>query len=95
MQVVILIPGSVTAGTEITIPSCYPDIGKLAYVAVISLVEGTPNTFDISEKEIVEGTPGAGQAAKKSDRGIVLGDDTGASDMLVVVYVAEGEVEGI
>jgi len=94
MEVLILVPGAVTAGTKISFPSYAPPASKLAYVAVVSLVEGTPNTFSLSAKTITTGTPSSGEAALSGTDGIVLGDDVTASDLVIVVYVKKGEYSG-
>jgi len=94
-QVLILAPGAKSANADIDFPSWAPKARALCAVTVLSLTEGTPNTWTVSNKTIVtSGTPGTGEAILYDEDTIHIGDAITTSDLVVVVYIPKGEYSG-
>jgi len=93
---VVIVPGAKAANADIDLPAGYPPMGALVRVAVLSLTEGTPNTFTEAVKTIIKtGTPGAGEVILVDEDTIHIGDAVTASDMVVLDYVKKGEYSGV
>ena len=78
----VIVPGATTAGDAISIPSGLPEIGEIISATIVSLVEGTPNTFSTA----------SATATKESETSFSLDANTAASDLVILLYKPVTEV---
>lgn len=89
----ILVPGAVTAGTNIVLPAGAPKFASLVRAKNIdvgrysSATDVNPTSLTV----ITTGTPAAGQIKLVDSSTIVLGDNTLASTVLLLEGVGVGE----
>jgi len=79
----VIAPGAVTSGTEITLPQPYPDIAEIVSCIHITLSDGT-----------AAGTVTKPTATKTGRRSFTINEDTTDRSILVLVYIAKGEMSG-
>ena len=94
VECIIVIPGSTSAGEEISIGADVK-IEKIAAAKLVSLTEGTPNTFSVTSLTVVDDTPSGNQIQLYTNKSVKLGVDTDASDMLILFVVKEREYTGV
>ena len=79
----VIAPGAVTAGSNISLPQPYPDISVIVSCIHITLSDAS-----------TAGTVTTPTATKVDDRTFTLDEDTTARSVVVLIYVAEGEMSG-
>lgn len=92
MPQVILIPGALTALSDIDIPAMYPRIRALRRVSVVA---SATDVLTESVKTIIyTGEPAAGQVILIDEDTIHIGDATTNTEFIILDYVAKGEYSG-
>lgn len=87
-------PGVTTAGDSISLPTGVK-AQALHGGRIVTLAEGTPNTFSTTELSVVyDSGPGADAVYLESENSIQLGNDTTASGSVVLEYIEKGEMPG-
>jgi len=94
VKCLVIIPGSTSAGDEISFPA---DIqaAEIADAKLVTLTEGTPNTFTVTDLSVVTTTPSGNEIQLYTSKSVKLGIDTGASDMLILIIVEKHEYTGV
>jgi len=77
----VIVPGAVTAGTAIDLPSGLPGIGEIISATIV--------TIDFSGTQI---TTASATATKESETSFSLDADTTASDLVILLYKPVTEV---
>ena len=79
----VIAPGAVTAGSNITLPQPYPDIAEIVSCIHVVLSDATS-----------AGTVTKPTATKVDRRTFTLNEDTNERSIVVLVYIAKGEMSG-
>jgi len=80
----LMAPGAVTAGTSIALPDYAKPAKKLIDALLLKTAAGALVT-EAKKLTVVETTPAAGQIRLVDDDKVVLGEDTAADDVLIVI----------
>ena len=84
------VPGVVVANTDIDLPAPYPKMAIIVGAKILTLTEGGPNTYAVSDLTVVApDTLATGQIARVDEDTYKLGDATTASDKVELVIVPE------
>ena len=93
VKTIIFAPGAVTAGTNISLPDWAPKVSEIAAAIKITLSDAS-TAGSVTSLTVTSTTPSSGEIQLVDESTIVLGDDTTARDVLVLIVVEKGEYSG-